>query len=70
MLTEFEVKKIQEIVNDCQKYIQRHHKMASNFNLTDKEYKIYMKARQQGIRLTAVLDGVEIPIPVTRGVKA
>lgn len=70
MLTDRDHNKLQEIIDDCQKYVDKHHKMPPSFNLTDKEYQIYLKARQQGIRLTVVCDCTEKPIPLKRGIKA
>ena len=67
MLSIYEIKKINQIVNDCQQYINKNDKMPPNFNLTDKEYLIYLKARQEGIRLSVEYHGGKRPIPVSRG---
>lgn len=67
MLADNEVKKIREIINDCQKYVNKKHRMPTNFNLTSKEFIICQKARKEGIRLTVKFNDETRPIPLTKG---
>ena len=66
MLVEFEVKKIIEIINDCQRYVNKKKHMPSNFNLTPREFKICQKARQEGIKLTVKFNDEVRPIPLSK----
>ena len=67
MLEEYEVKKINEIINDCQKYVDKKKHMPPSFNLTTREFLIFQKARQEGIRLTVQYNNEIRPIPLSRG---
>jgi hypothetical protein len=66
MLVEFEVKKIKEIINDCQAYVDKKNHMPPSFNLTPREFVIVQKARKEGIRLTVKYNGETRPIPLTK----
>lgn len=66
MLVEFEIKKIREIINDCQSYVNKKHQMPVSFNLTPKEFDICQKARKEGIRLTVKYNNETRPIPLAK----
>lgn len=66
MLEEFEVKKINEIINDCQKYVDHKKHMPLSFNLTPREFRICQKARQEGIRLTVKFNNEVRPVPLSK----
>ena len=68
MLEKFEERKINEIINDCQTYIDKKKHMPLSFNLTRKEYLICQKARKEGIRLVVKFKDEIRPIPLTRGI--
>jgi hypothetical protein len=66
MLVEFEVKKIKEIINDCQAYVDKKKHMPTSFNLSSREFEICQKARKEGIRLTVKYNGETRSIPLTK----
>ena len=67
MLEEFEVKKLYQIIDDCQSYVNRKRHMPLSFNLTRREFLICQKARKEGIRLTVKFNDETRPIPLTKG---
>jgi len=67
MLEKFEERKINEIINDCQTYIDKKKHMPLSFNLTRREFLICQKARKEGIRLTVKFNNETRPIPLSRG---
>ncbi len=66
MLADNEVKKIREIINDCQKYVNKKKHMPISFNLTPREFEICQKARKEGIRITVKYNGESRPVPLTK----
>lgn len=66
MLVEHEIKKVNEVINDCQKYVDKKHRLPLSFNLTPREFIICQKARKEGIRLTVRFRGEERPIPLSK----
>ena len=66
MLAEFEVRKINEIINDCQSYVNRKRHMPLSFNLTPREFRICQKARHEGIKLTVKYNGEKRTNPLSK----
>ena len=66
MLAEFEIKKVNQVINDCQSYVNRKRHMPLSFNLTPREFRICQKARHEGIKLTVKYNGETRPIPLSK----